>query len=101
MKPSVRRALALIQRCVATRRYRVLPHFVQRLDQRGLFWPDVQAVLDSPKDVRPSGRDDWGRDKWIVSVRASDGVDLEIVCVLDLDDAGELVVFITIYWKER
>jgi hypothetical protein len=99
MKGPIRKALATIQHCVHAGRYHVLPHFLERLDQRGLFWPDVQAVLDKPASVRPAGRDDWGRDKWLVLGRVVDGLDLEIVCVLDLDEAGDLVVFITIHTK--
>ena len=78
--------------------YRVLAHFVHGMDLRGLFWPDIQAVADSPRMVKDGGPDRFGRAKWRLSGRTTDGLDLEIVCVLDRDERGNLVVFITAYW---
>jgi len=78
----------------------VLPHFAQRLDQRGLFWPDVEAVIDAPQDVRTGGKDTWGRPQWIVQGEAADGLELSVVCAIDHDDRGKLTVFITIYWQD-
>ena len=100
MRGAARRALATIQHCVLAGQYRVLPHFLERLDRRGLFWPDVQAVLDTPRGIRYGGRDEWDRQKWFVSGSATDRLDAEIVCVMDVDESGELVLFITIYGKE-
>lgn len=100
MGPSARRALAGIRGCVASGRYRVLAHFVQRMDQRGLFWPDVQTVLDRPADVRAAGRDDWNREKWIIAGNTTSGQNVELVCVLDVDEDGEFVLFVTAYWTE-
>jgi len=99
MSSKARRALADIRRCVATGRWRALLHFTRRMDERGLFWPDVLAVLASPAAVEYEGEDDFGRPKWKVAGRATDGLELEIVCVLDTDAAGRITVFITIYWK--
>lgn len=101
MDAKARRAWSVIRKCVAAKRYVVLPHFVQRMDQRGFFWPDVLAVIDDPMDVRDAGRDRYGRPKWIVSGTAPDGIAVELVCVLDRDPdvhrGRALTVFITIY----
>lgn len=101
MRGASGKALSVIRECVDRGRYGVLPHFLHRLDQRGLFWPGVQSLLDSPSSVRFGRRDEWDRDKWLISGRAADGQDLEVVRVLDVDEHGETVVFITVYWKER
>lgn len=92
-----RRALSTIRDCVEADRFLVLEHFTQRMDQRGLVWPDVLAVLDSPDSVCDGGRDRFDRAKWIVGGTAADGLGLEIVCVLDEDERGRLTVFITVY----
>jgi len=97
MDAEARNALSVIRKCVAAGRYVVLPHFVQRLDERGLFWPDVRAVLDDPSGVRNDGRDRYDRPKWIVAGDAADGLLIEIVCVLDEDEHDNVTVFITIY----
>ena len=97
MDSNVRRALNIIRRCVARGRYRLLSHFTERMDERGLFWPDVLAVLDEPTDVRRGGPERWGRPKWIVAGRSASGDALEIVCVLDKDERGNVTVFITMY----
>lgn len=89
--------MAAIQQSLAAGRYRVLAHFAQRMDERSLFWSDVLAVFDSPAEVRGQGLDQYERPKWVVGGRAADGLPLEIGCVLDVDDRGNVVVFITIY----
>lgn len=97
MDAPARQALKIIRQCVDAERYRVLPHFRQRMAQRGLVWPDVLAVLDDPAEVRSDGQDRYHRPKWIVSGKAPDGVPVEFVCVIDEDEQGNLTVFITIY----
>jgi len=92
-----RRALGTIRRCVEGGQYRLLVHFIQRMDERGLFWPDVAAVLDDPSDIRDGGPEQWGRPKWIVAGQSAAGDHLELVCVLDKDERGNIVVFITLY----
>jgi hypothetical protein len=67
------------------------------MDERGLFWPDLLAVLDAPADVRDGGTESWGRPKWIVAGRLAGDVPLELVCVLDRDEDGQLTVFVTVY----
>jgi hypothetical protein len=97
MDAKARKALAVIQDCVEHGRYLVLPHFVDRMNDRGFFWPDVLAVVESPDDVRPDGRDEYDRPKWIISGKSADGLPVELVCVLDTDDRGHTTVFITLY----
>lgn len=97
MDANARRALTIIRRCVANRRYRLLPHFTQRMDVRGLYWPDVLAVLDDPADVRPGGPEKFGRPKWIVAGTSAADDALELVCVLDRDARGNVTLFVTMY----
>jgi len=97
MDAKARRALRTIRGCVRSERYIVLPHFTQQMDRRGLFWPDVLAVLDDPAEVKAQGFDRFSRRKWILTGTAADGLGVEIVCVLDVDERGEVTVFITIY----
>jgi hypothetical protein len=97
MNAEARRALLTIRTCVAADRIQVLPHFRQRMGERGLVWPDVLAILDDPHAVRGQGRDRYERPKWLVSGDAADGEPIEIVCVLDENERGEITVFITIY----
>jgi len=97
MDAEARRAGKVIRRCVAAGRYRALTHFTGRMDERGLFWADVLAVVDAPVDVRDGGPEQWGRPKWIVAGESSGGERLELVCVLDTDERGRETVFITIY----
>ena len=92
-----RRALSVIRECVAAKRYWVSLHFAQRMDGRGIFWPDVATILDDPSAVRSDGRDSFDRPKWIVAGKTVDGDAVGIVCVLDHDDRGNVTVFITIY----
>ena len=87
----------MIRGCVAAERYVVLPHFRQRLAERGFFWPDVLAVIDSPADVRFDGDDEFERPKWLIGGKADYGLPIELVCVMDTDDRGRLTVFITVY----
>ena len=91
------KAVRAIQQCVHASRYRLTPHFIQRMHQRGLFWPDVQAALDDPETVRCQGLDRFGRPKWVVAGRDFDGWLIEVVCVLDSDEKGNHTVFITLY----
>ncbi len=99
MDADAKRALRTIRRCIEVGRYRLTAHARRRLAQRGMVWPDVLAIVDGPAQVKADGADDWGRARWMISGEAPDGLPLELVCVLDRDDAGELVVFITIYWE--
>jgi hypothetical protein len=99
MNRKAQRALDVIRECVAAGRYRVLAHFTRRMDERGLYWPDIRAVLASASAVEDEGTDDFGRPKWRVAGRATDRLELEIICALDTDAAGCVTVFITAFWK--
>ncbi len=93
-------AIRIICQCISEDRYRMLRHFSERMDERGLFWPDVQAVIDHPKSVRNAGLDDYGRPRWLVAGKTTDRLNLELVVVIDQDDDGNLVVLITIYFED-
>ena len=68
------------------------------MEQRGLFWPDVVAVIEEPAGIRSQGRDRFGRSKWVISGEAATGDEIEIVCALELDQTE--TEFITLYWDD-
>jgi hypothetical protein len=68
------------------------------MQQRGLFWPDVQAVIDSPEDVRSQARDVFGRPKWAIRGQSARDAEIEIVCAIETDGSG--AEFITLYWED-
>ena len=90
-------ALGTIRWCVSRERLATLPHFLERMEERGMVWADVLAILDDPTDMRDGGPEKFNRPKWVVGGVAADGLPVEVVCVLDQDENGELVLFITIY----
>lgn len=94
-------ATALIRKCVETDRYSLSLHFQQRMEQRCLFWGDVQAAIDDPTDVHTPGLDDYGRQKWIIRGGAAAGDPIEIVCAIEATEVdGEQTEFITLYWED-
>lgn len=97
MDAKARRALKLIRECVARKRYLVLPHFVQHLDQRGFCLPDVLVMLEGQANVRSDGNDEFQRPKWVVSGETHDGLALDVVCVLDTDERGRVMVLVALY----
>jgi hypothetical protein len=96
LTPDARRAVAVIRRCIETDRYAVTVHFSERMRQRGLFWPDVQAIIDEPKEVSSGGKDEYARPKWVIRGAAAFGGDVEIVCAIEIDETE--TEFITLYW---
>ena len=99
MTPEARRTLATIRQCLADDHFYVTVHFRDRLEERFLFWPDVEAVVDDPADVESKGLDDFGRPNWAVSGEAADGGDIEIICAVETDgDRG--TTFVTLYWED-
>lgn len=98
MNVAAKKALGVIRQCLRNGAYRVLPHFIERMDRRGLFWSDVEAIAEKPLDVRDDGLDRYDRPKWLIAGRAYDGDRLTIVCAIDTDEAGNLVLSITAYW---
>lgn len=97
MDAAAQEALDTIRWCVNRNRVATLPHFLERMEQRGMVWPDVLAVLDAPGEIRKGGPERFDRPKWIVTGRAADGLPVEIVCVLDRLRDGGWVLFVTIY----
>jgi hypothetical protein len=98
MTGEARRTIKTVQECLAEDRYYLTAHFQQRMEQRGLFWPDVEAVIGEPKDVQSQGMDTHNRPKWTISGEAADGEDIEIVCAVETDDTQ--TTFITLYWED-
>lgn len=99
MTPQGRQALRTIRRCADAGRCILLTHFQQRINQRGMTWPDVLALLDDPSSVRGDGRDDLDRPRWLVTGDTADGLRVELVCVVDEDEHGPLTLLVTAYWK--
>jgi hypothetical protein len=97
MNTEARKALTTIRWCIDRKRYRMLPHFRQRMALRGLVWGDILAVIDDPAEVRDGGLDRYDRPKWLIGGAAADGLPVEFVCVLDHDEQGHAAVFITMY----
>ncbi len=69
------------------------------MDERAIFWPDVQSVLDSPTFVRSDGLDAFGRARWLVRGVTDGNLKMELVCALDSGHGADETVFITIYWE--
>ncbi len=93
-------AFAIIRRCLEDERYIVTRHFAQRMEERGLMWPDVMTIFDDPTDIRDGGPDNIGHPKWIVTGDVVEGLAIEIVCAIDDEESSESTVFITIYWED-
>lgn len=97
MDAKARKALAVILECVTDDRFLVLQHFTKRMDERGYFWSDVLAILDKPSGVQFDGVDECDRPRWIITGKDLNELAVELVCVIDTDDDGNVTVFITIY----
>lgn len=87
----------MVRACIESDRYALSVHFVRRMEQRGLFWPDVQAVIYAPSEMELQGMDDFDRPKWIIRGEAATGGEIEIVCAIENDDSE--TEFITLYWE--
>jgi hypothetical protein len=98
MTGEARRTLAVIRDCLARDCYAVTVHFEERMEQRGLFWPDVQGIIAAPRHVRSDGVDEYDRPKWIIGGQTAGGGSVEIVCAIEVDESG--TVFITLYWND-
>ncbi|MCL4209889.1 MAG: DUF4258 domain-containing protein [Phycisphaeraceae bacterium] len=99
MNTNATRAHSTIRRCIEAERFRLSEHFAKRMDDRGLFWADVLAAIDAPTRFEPDGFDAASRARWIVEGPCADGAPIGIVCAIGRDDAGELTVFVTLYWE--
>lgn len=100
MTPEGTLALDVIRECLDADRFRLTLHFRQRMTQRGFVWLDVLVVVEEPDDVVDDGVDDQGRPKWKLIGEATNGLRVEIVCVLDVDENGSQTVFFTLYYEE-
>jgi hypothetical protein len=98
MDAKARRAITSIRRCIDDERYMLLSHVVQRMDERGLVWPDLLAIIDAPSLVQSDGEDDWARPRWLISGPCATSETVTLVCVIGVDARGEKVVFITMHW---
>jgi hypothetical protein len=96
--PEARRAIAVIRECIQTDRFVLTIHFSQRMQQRGLFWPDVQAVIDKPENVLSQEMDQYNRPKWIISGKTASTGKIEIICAIEIDETE--TEFITLYWQD-
>jgi hypothetical protein len=92
-----RQALRIIRSCVNRERVTLVPHFMDRMEESGMVWADVLAILDAPTDVRDGRPEKLHRPKWAVAGVAGDGLPLEVICVLDQAEDGDWTLFITIY----
>lgn len=92
------KAIATIRDCIDDDRIEVKDHFLQRMSQRGMFWPEVTAIIFGEPSLRTDGEDDFGRERWFLAADAPDGLPIELLCVID--DTGPTSVLITIYWED-
>jgi len=91
-------ALELIRRCVDDDELLVITgHFYLRMEQRGLFWTDVLAVIEEPDAMRTDGHDEHRRERWFITATAPDELPVELLCAIDSTDP--LTVLVTIYWE--
>ena len=97
MDSSSRDTLQIIVECIAEDRIRILKHFLTRMQQRGYFWPDVQHAIENAEQAESAGEDRFGRPKWVIVGPSSGNETIGIVCTFDVDDEGEITVFITLF----
>jgi len=73
------------------------------MQERALFWPDVQAVIHDPTEICSEGMDEYDRPKWRIRGDAADTGEITIVCAIEfvksrMDEAEESETeFITLY----
>ena len=92
-------ALAAVGQAITSDNFRLTDHFRQRMDQRGLFFGDIEAVLDAPTDVRADGVDEFGRERWSFAGETTDGLSLEILIAIEVTADGRSI-FVTLYWQD-
>lgn len=66
------------------------------MEQRGLTLPDLLSLVADPDDARTDGLDSYGRERWFLGGRLSDGLDAELLVVVDHQPHA---TFFTIYWE--
>jgi hypothetical protein len=70
------------------------------MDQRGLFLPDVLAIVDRPQRIRMDGLDRHDRPRCLIAGPLTDGTATELLGVIDQDRDGKVAIFITICWND-
>jgi len=93
MNAAEREALSRIQKLVDDGDIYLTPHFLERLEQRGLFLYDAFAAIEEASSVRSDGFDPDGSERWFVVGPTLAQADVEILIVID-----RLAKFVTIYW---
>ncbi len=92
MDSAERNALARIRKRVEDGDVQFTAHFLERLEQRGLFLNDAYAAIEEATGIRGDGCDAAGDERWLVTGPTDLG-DVEMVIVVD-----RLAKFVTIYW---
>ena len=93
-------AIELIQWCVERDQVDLDPHFLERLDERSVYWVDVLRILSEPTRVIIDGVDDAGRTRclvegWAINVPRR----IKFLAVIDQTDGhSPFTIFITVYW---
>jgi hypothetical protein len=98
LKVKASKAIAVICDCIDNDRAEIKDHFLLRMSQRGMFWPDVMAIILDEPSLRTGGDDEFGPERWFMAADAPDGLPIELLCAID--DAEPLSVLITIYWED-
>jgi hypothetical protein len=93
-------AIKVICKCLDAGQFLPTEHFDQRMEERGLFWWDIVAVIEQPNKIENDGYDTWGRNRWLVSGDTPDNLPIKIVCALEERDDGGFVVLITIHYED-
>jgi hypothetical protein len=92
-------ALLHVQEAVEAENYTVRDHFYDRMNLRGMFWPDVSAVVASPSNIRTDGTDEYGRERWFFKGMTTAQSEIEILVVFEGGSTGS-PIFWTIYWDD-
>lgn len=93
-------ALRHAQKAFEEDNYLVREHFEDRLNERLMFWPDVQEVLDAPSCIETDGVDKYGRDRLFFNGMTTGKAEVEILVVFE-NDGTDSVIFWTIYWNQN
>jgi hypothetical protein len=93
------RASSHVRKELDAENYVVRPHFYDRMNLRGMFWPDVLSIVEKPSAVRTDGVDQYGRERWYFRGMTTARAEVELLCVFE-NDGTDSVIFWTIYWED-
>lgn len=93
MTSAERGALSRIQKLVEDGDVYLTPHFLERIEQRGMFLYDAYAAIEEATAARSDGLDSDGCERWFVVGPTLAGDDVEILIAID-----RLAKFVIIYW---